>query len=261
MKKIILLLAISSNIFSQKINYDSLANHFGKKHFPTLIEYLSIPCDANFKEDILRNVDWVENQFSARGFAHKRLETSTIPVLLLEKKSTKTNAKTILYYYHSDGQPVIPSEWSQKNPFEPVLKQKNKTSGEWEIISMNNLEKEIDKEWRLFGRATSDDKGPGVMLLAALDALSSEKIETPYNLKILVDFEEEKGFVNLPNIIDKHRGDLQSDLLLIFDGPGHASNLPTLTFGARGIATLTLTTYGAYTSQHSGHYGNYPTRH
>jgi acetylornithine deacetylase/succinyl-diaminopimelate desuccinylase-like protein len=257
MKKLLLLLALSSTAFAQRINYDSLSNHFGKKHFPTLLEYLSIPCDANYKEDILKNVDWVEKQFTSRGFVSKKLETNTLPVLFLEKKAAKPNAKTILYYYHSDGQPVIPSEWFQENPFKPVLKQKNTSNGNWEIIPLDNLQKEIDPEWRIFGRASSDDKGPGIMLLAALDAVISQKVEIPYNLKILVDFEEEKGSVNLPDIIDNHKQELSSDLLLIFDGPGHASNLPTITFGARGIATLSLTTYGAYSPQHSGHYGNY----
>jgi acetylornithine deacetylase/succinyl-diaminopimelate desuccinylase-like protein len=35
------------------------------------------------------------------------------------------------------------------------------------------------------------------------------------------------------------------------------SNRPTLTFGARGIAELTLTVYGPRTPVHSGNYGNY----
>jgi acetylornithine deacetylase/succinyl-diaminopimelate desuccinylase-like protein len=46
-------------------------------------------------------------------------------------------------------------------------------------------------------------------------------------------------------------------MLIIFDGPRHISNKPTLTFGARGIATITLTTYGPVVPQHSGHFGNY----
>jgi acetylornithine deacetylase/succinyl-diaminopimelate desuccinylase-like protein len=41
------------------------------------------------------------------------------------------------------------------------------------------------------------------------------------------------------------------------DGPMHASNAPTLTFGCRGSAGFTMTTYGPLTQQHSGHYGNY----
>jgi acetylornithine deacetylase/succinyl-diaminopimelate desuccinylase-like protein len=257
MRKLLFFVLISQISFGQNIQYEELANQYGKRHLKTLLEYVSIPCDANFKEDIMRNFAWVEGQFARRGFESKKLETSTLPVLLLEKKSKIQNSKTILYYYHSDGQPVVPKDWNQKDPFVPVLKKKNLQSGNWDEIPIESLQKEIDPEWRIFARASSDDKGPGVMLLAALDALSSQNVETPYNLKILVDFEEEKGSVSLPSIIEKYKSDLTSDLLLIFDGPAHSSNLPTLTFGARGIATITLTTYGAYTPQHSGHYGNY----
>jgi acetylornithine deacetylase/succinyl-diaminopimelate desuccinylase-like protein len=44
---------------------------------------------------------------------------------------------------------------------------------------------------------------------------------------------------------------------VIFDGPPHNSGEPTLTFGARGIAQITLTTYGPRVPQHSGHWGNW----
>jgi acetylornithine deacetylase/succinyl-diaminopimelate desuccinylase-like protein len=37
------------------------------------------------------------------------------------------NAKTVLFYIHFDGQPVIPAQWAQKSPFEAVLKQRNAT--------------------------------------------------------------------------------------------------------------------------------------
>ena len=46
-------------------------------------------------------------------------------------------------------------------------------------------------------------------------------------------------------------------MLIIFDGPRHVSNQPTLSFGARGICEITLTTFGPRTPMHSGNYGNY----
>ena len=46
-------------------------------------------------------------------------------------------------------------------------------------------------------------------------------------------------------------------MLVIFDGPRHVSNQPTLSFGARGICEITLTTYGPRQPVHSGNYGNY----
>jgi acetylornithine deacetylase/succinyl-diaminopimelate desuccinylase-like protein len=78
-----------------------------------------------------------------------------------------------------------------------------------------------------------------------------------YNLKVIIDTEEELGSPNLAPAIRQHRDLLASDFLLIFDGPPHASNRPTVTFGARGIMTATLVAYGPRVAQHSGHYGNF----
>ena len=81
--------------------------------------------------------------------------------------------------------------------------------------------------------------------------------EPNFNLKIIMDCEEELGSPNLPAAVEIHREKLEADILIILDGPRHISNLPTLTFGARGITTVRLTTYGPRVPQHSGHYGNY----
>ena len=46
-------------------------------------------------------------------------------------------------------------------------------------------------------------------------------------------------------------------MLVIFDGPRHLSNEPTLSYGARGIATISLEVFGPRVPLHSGNYGNY----
>ena len=252
-------LALSASfVYAQDaINYDELAKKFGVKHLETLRTFLSLPCDANFSEDIMKNVSWVEKTFEERGFTALRLQTPTVPVLLLQKMAENPSAKTITFYFHADGQPVTPSEWKQENPFIPVLKQKNPADSTWQTMPFDVLKEGFDPDWRIFARASSDDKGPGVMLLAALDAIKSVNVKPDFNIKIMVDFEEEMGSVHLPGIVQKYKDFLKTDLLLVLDGPTHESNLPTLSFGARGIVTVTLTTYGAYTALHSGHYGNY----
>ncbi len=50
---------------------------------------------------------------------------------------------------------------------------------------------------------------------------------------------------------------MAADRLVIMDATRHISNIPTIMFGARGIATLTLTIFGAKENLHSGQYGNY----
>ncbi len=129
-------------------------------------------------------------------------------------------------------------------------------NNDWEQIPWNLIENYND-DWRVFARSASDAKGPIAMFLAALDAIAEEKINPNYTIKVIMDFEEELGSPRLPKAVAKNTELLKSDMLIIFDGPRHITNKPTLTFGARGIATITLTTYGPIVPQHSGHFGNY----
>jgi acetylornithine deacetylase/succinyl-diaminopimelate desuccinylase-like protein len=95
------------------------------------------------------------------------------------------------------------------------------------------------------------------MFLAALDAVRSAHYEPGFNLKVIMDFEEELGSPQIAEAVKRYQKQLSADLLIIFDGPRHITNRPTMTFGARGISTITLTVYGPRLPQHSGHYGNY----
>src|SRR5690606_776088 len=81
--------------------------------------------------------------------------------------------------------------------------------------------------------------------------------EIPFNIKLLLDGEEEKGSAPLARAVDRYRELLQADFLMIVDGPLHSSGAPTLVYGCRGITSLELTVHGAQRPLHSGHYGNY----
>ncbi|MCR9133348.1 MAG: M20/M25/M40 family metallo-hydrolase [bacterium] len=217
-------------------------------------ELLSIPNDANNPSDIEKNIQWSEQQFSKRGFTLTRISTSSLPLLLAEREVSGAN-KTVLIYLQLDGQPVDSSRWMQDNPFQPVLKAENE-SGEWEIISWDRID-EYNPDWRIFARSASDAKGPVAAFLTAFDLAEYEGIEPNYNIKVIMDFEEELGSPPLPQAVLDNSDLLAADMLIIFDGPSHISGNPTLTFGARGIATIQLTTYGPAVAQHSGHFGNF----
>ncbi len=234
---------------------NELADQFGKASFNQFIELLSIPNDAYMTDAIEKNVRWAEKTFQSKTFTTKRLITDSAPLLLAERKSEGAH-KTILIYLQLDGQPVDPSKWEQENPWKPVLKERDE-NGTWNEIPMDRLKTDFDPEWRIFARSASDAKGPVAEFLAALDAVSSINAHPNYNMKVIMDFEEEQGSPQLPAAVDKYKEALKADALIIFDGPRHITNEPTLTFGARGISTITLTVYGPRAPQHSGHYGNY----
>ncbi len=255
MKYLILFLWFPFLLFSQNTSQlDMLSSSYAKKSFPMLKELLSIPNDAFYPDDIEKNVRWCETSFAERGFTTNRIKTETAPLLLAERKLNKSK-KTVLIYLQIDGQPVDSTRWFQESPYSPTLKKKN-SNGDWEKLAWEKIT-DYEDDWRVFARSASDAKGPVAMFLTALDAAADAKIIPNYNIKVIMDFEEELGSPRLPQAVTDNAELLKADMLIIYDGPRHITNRPTLTFGARGIATITLTTYGPVVPQHSGHFGNY----
>lgn len=218
-------------------------------------EFLSLPNDALVPDDIEDLLSWMEAAFDARGFVTSRLETAGSPSLIAHRL-VGADKPTVLVYLQADGQPVDVDAWHQASPYLAVLKEQQ-GDGSWAEIPWERLELGTDEDWRVFARSAADSKGPMTQFLLATEMLDDLGFIPDYNLKVLVDTEEELGSPNLADAIARNKRRLAADLLLIFDGPPHASNRPTVSFGARGIATVTLTTYGPRVAQHSGHYGNF----
>lgn len=259
-KKILLSLAFLSVIssHSQKLHkqdLNELSLKYAKASFDELYEFYSLPNDANYPEQIEPNVQWCEKAFTNRGFKTQRLETSTVPLLLATKEYPKAK-KTVLVYLQVDGQPVDTTKWHQPDPYIPVLKEKD-NRGNWNIIPWNKLDGKIDNDWRIFSRSASDARGPDMMFLKAMDILNDFGHKPNYNLKVIMDFEEELGSPKLPQAVLDNKELLAADMLVIFDGPRHLSNQPTLSYGARGIAEISLEVFGPRVPLHSGNYGNY----
>ncbi|HSK13144.1 MAG TPA: M20/M25/M40 family metallo-hydrolase [Phnomibacter sp.] len=249
------LLCSLASVAQLPAHIEAVAEKHTRVSFRTFYEMLSLPNDAHFAQDIEKNVRWCEAAFAQRGFSTQRLETATVP-LLLASRPAKGAKKTVLIYLQIDGQPVDPTKWDQESPWEPVLKEKG-ADGKWKKIDYNKLYEGYDPEWRIFARAASDAKGPAAAFIAALDALAELDEQPNYHLKVIMDLEEELGSPQLPGAVEKYKDALAADMLLIYDGPRHISNKPTLTFGARGIAEITLTVHGPRNPTHSGNYGNY----
>ena len=238
---------------NSKIDLEAVSEKYFLPGIDLLNELVSIPNDSHYQDQLQKNIQWSTENFTKRGFYAQILDTDRIPLLLMEKIIPGAS-KTVLFYFHVDGQSVDPKKWDQENPYKTVLKA-NPSGGKH--IPMDTLKTAYDEDWRIYGRSTSDDKGPLAMFLTAWDALQAGGGHPNYNVKVILDFEEELGSPNLPAAVLEHKDKLSADMMLIMDGPRHQSNKPTLSFGARGISTITLTTYGPKSPQHSGHYGNY----
>ncbi|MGB3152005.1 MAG: M20/M25/M40 family metallo-hydrolase [Maribacter sp.] len=219
-----------------------------------LQQFLRLKNDGNYTDQIEKNNHWCDSVFKTLNFKTRKIPTAGPPLLFAERIFNK-KAKSVLFYLQIDGQPADSSAWLQANPFEPVLKEK--IDGKWTIINFDNLKKEIDLDWRIFARSSSDSKGPALSFISALQILQSKKINPEFNIKVIMDFQEELGSPHLPKAVLENKTLLKAEMLFIMDGTRHLSNLPTLTYGARGIATATIKVFGPSYGLHSGQYGNF----
>jgi acetylornithine deacetylase/succinyl-diaminopimelate desuccinylase-like protein len=220
-----------------------------------LRELLALPNVATNEADIRANAGRLVGMLERRGLAARMLETPGAPVAVFGERKVKGAKRTLLFYAHFDGQPVGPEAAWKTRPFEPVLR-----DGKWEdggrIVAWANATYPLADDARLYARSASDDKGPIVALLAAIDALDAAKIPLSANLKVYLEGEEEAGSPHLAAALAAHRDTLASDLWLFGDGPIDPRGLPRVVLGTRGVMAFQLTVYGPVTSLHSGHYGN-----
>jgi acetylornithine deacetylase/succinyl-diaminopimelate desuccinylase-like protein len=163
--------------------------------------------------------------------------------------------RTIGFYAHYDGQPVVDSEWSSP-PFTPTLRSGPVEQG-GKVISLPSAGTTLDDEVRIYARGSGDDKSSIMAMLAAVDSLRARGTKLRSNIKFMFDGEEEATSPSLEPFLTANRALFAADLWIICDGPVHQSRRPLIYFGARDVVKLDVTVYGARTELHSGHYGNW----
>ena len=219
-----------------------------------LFDFLKIPNVASNQGDIERNAQALGRMFELRRFLPDRIATSGSPVVIAERRAPAAR-RTITFYFHYDGQPVDPTEWTYEPPFSPVVVAEHEPAGR--TITLASWKDRIDPEWRVYGRSSSDDKSPIVALLAAVDGLDQASVALTSNVRVVLEGDEEAGSPSLETVVRAHGDRLRGDALIMVDGPRHASGRPTLFFGARGIMSAVITVYGPVRDLHSGNYGNW----
>ncbi len=218
-----------------------------------LIRIRSVAADP---PGLVAAADRLESLLKERGFETKQLSPGAgAPPLVFGYLRSPGATRTVVFYAHYDGQPVTPSQW-KSDPFIPVMRSGPLNSGEHDV-DLKTARSPFDPEWRLFGRAASDDKASIVAFLAALDALKAAGRKSSVNIKVAWEGEEEAGSPHLAQLLHENQALLASDLWLIGDAPLHQSRRQMIYFGARGLTELTVTIYGPIKALHDGHYGNW----
>jgi acetylornithine deacetylase/succinyl-diaminopimelate desuccinylase-like protein len=215
-----------------------------------LLALVAIPNVAGNDADMRRNAEHLRALFSKRGFRVELTDGPGSPIVYATLEAANPRGVLTLYI-HYDGQPVTASEWTRCQPFAPCL------YGQKGQLTVDASVRTFDPQTRVYGRSASDDKGPIVAVLNAVDALRDTGRAPAWNLRVVLDGEEEAGSGNFRRFAAARPDALTADLAITLDGPRHPSGRPTLYFGVRGGAGLTVTVFGAKNDLHSGNYGNW----
>lgn len=169
--------------------------------------------------------------FRERGYDAATYAKGGEPVVYASKD---VGAKrTLLFYHHYDVQPEGPLDLWHSSP--------------WELVRRGE---------RVYGRGTSDDKGPLVSSMLGIDMIETILGKLPVNVRFVVEGEEEAGSASLPNFAKENEQFLKADGC-IWEGVGATPGSPgEVVCGLKGDAYFDLVTRGpphfARTDAHSG---------
>ncbi len=211
-------------------------------------DLLALPNVSADLEDVGAVAVKAASMLEERGVVPRFVEIEGAAPIVTGRIEVGSDAPTIGIYAHYDGQPVDPDAWITP-PFDPTI-----VNAAGERVELGE---EVDPDWRIRARSTSDDKAPIQAFVSALDALATKGVDPTVNVVILFEGEEEAGSPHLRRYLEENAAWFAADMWLICDGPVHQSGLPQVIFGVRGIAQLDVTVLGPTRGLHSGHYGNW----
>lgn len=207
-----------------------------RQHFlEALVEFSRIPSistEPTAKADMLHAAEWVAAQLRELGMQHIQiLPTAGHPVVYADYLGAGEGKPTALVYGHYDVQPAEPLDQWLSPAFEPAQRGEN-----------------------LYARGISDMKGQIIITLKSIEALVRTS-RLPINLKFLIEGEEEIGSPNLPPLLESHKELFAADFAINPDTGMIAPDVPTITYGLRGLAYFEIRLYGPRHDLHSGLFG------
>lgn len=214
------------------------------KRLSEAVAIKSVSCQHDCRDETIRMVKWMEKLLKAEGATTELVEigeqtfpdgkVAPYPPVLLAQLGADPKKKTVCIYGHLDVQPAALEDGWDTEPF--VL---------------------TEKDDRLYGRGSTDDKGPVLGWLHAIQAYKANGVDFPLNFKFVFEGMEESGSEGLDEIVMGRKDTFLKDVdyVCISDNYWLGTNKPCLTYGLRGLSYFYLEVECAAKDLHSGVYG------
>ncbi|KAF3479985.1 glutamate carboxypeptidase [Arthroderma uncinatum] len=203
----------------------------------------SVSAQAESRPDVVKMGHWVADQLKTLGAEVELRELGKepgrehldLPPVVLARYGSDPKKRTILVYGHYDVQPAEKEDGWATEPFDLT----------------------VDEQGRMFGRGSTDDKGPVLGWINIIDAHKQAGVEFPVNLLCCFEGMEEFGSLGLEEFV-KAEGPKyfkDTDAVCISDNYWLGTEKPCLTYGLRGCNYYSLTISGPGQDLHSGVFG------
>lgn len=224
---------------------DELKPHFIDR-LKRAVAIPSVSSDESLRPEVFKMADFLVDELKALkadDITVKQLGTQPPPVadanlqlppIVLAKFGSDPAKKTVLVYGHYDVQPALIEDGWASDPF--VL---------------------VEKDNKLVGRGSTDDKGPVMGWLNSIQAHRELGIDLPVNLVCCFEGMEESGSLGLDELIAQEAKQYFKEVtsVCISDNYWLGTKKPVLTYGLRGCNYYQMTIKGPGADLHSGIFG------
>ncbi|KAA6411388.1 MAG: cytosolic nonspecific dipeptidase [Lasallia pustulata] len=229
-------------------SYFKQVDHLSGSFIERLRKAVAIPsvsADEDRRQDVVRMSEYLVSELKTLG-AHVESrplgpqpgkEHLQLPPVIVARYGSAPSKRTILVYGHYDVQPALKDDGWATEPFELT----------------------IDDKDRMYGRGSTDDKGPVLGWLNSIQAHQEAGVEFPVNLLMCFEGMEESGSEGLDEFIEKEakKGGFfeAADAVCISDNYWLGTEKPCLTYGLRGCNYYSVEIKGPGQDLHSGVFG------
>ena len=157
--------------------YDNFFKENDERHLDELKQLVAIQSLAMLPEhapDVLKAAEFIKQKLDAIGMQNATIHETDGYYTLTAEWMNAPGQPTALFYGHFDVQPATPDLWDT-DPWKAEI-----------------------RDGKMYGRGATDDKGPVMALLSALEAMLKIDGKLPVNVMLTLDGSEEYGSSTWP---------------------------------------------------------------
>lgn len=231
------LLKINHASEKQLSAYDNFFKENDERHLNELKELVAIQSLAMAPEhapDVLKAAEFIKKKLDAIGMQNATIHKTDGYYTLTAEWMNAPGQPTALFYGHFDVQPVTPDLWST-DPWKAEI-----------------------RDGKMYGRGATDDKGPVMALISALEAMLKVDGKLPVNVMLTLDGSEEYGSSTWPKWLADPKMKTwlsKADYGFNVDAAIQNDNEGLIWKSFRGFTDVEVTLTSAKGALHSGGFG------